>query len=226
MHKCLVFTQVSHSADNSAAAFTEWSGLMRVAIIVVAVSLASVPALASPSCMTQSEARQKFPKEHLWWHGPNRCWSATPPSRQRLAQLNKAREARRAARETQAEREVPEEKKPPQVASATKWREAMSKASPEDISGATARAQAQAEVTLTPLQEPAPPGADWRERWVDIAQRVPPIVGKAGPADLAADAGAAEPVVTPTRVMLALLVLMLAFGTFELVVRRPLRRAD
>jgi hypothetical protein len=197
---------------------------MRVAIIVVAVSLASVPALASPSCMTQSEARQKFPKEHLWWHGPNRCWSATPPSRQRLAQRNKAREAKQAAREAKVEREEPEEKKPPQLASATRWREAMSKASSEDVAGATARAQA--EVTLTPLQEPAPPGAEWRERWVDIVQRVPPVIDRAGPADLAAEGGATEPIVTPTRVMLALLVLMLAFGTFELVVRRPSRRAE
>jgi hypothetical protein len=223
-----VFTQVSHSsADNSAAAFTEWSGLMRVAIIVVAVSLVSVPAMASPSCMTQSEARQKFPKEHLWWHGPNRCWSATPPSRQRLAQRNKLREAKQAAREAKAEREVPEEQQQPQLASATKWREAMSKASSEDIAGATARAQAQAEVSLMPpLQETAPSRADWRERWVDIVQRVPPIADKPGPAVLAADAGATEPIVTPTRVMLAVLVLMLAFGTFELIVRRPSRKAD
>ena len=103
----------------------------------------------------------------------------------------------------------------------------MSKASSEDIAGATARAQAQAEVTLMPpLQETAPPRADWRERWVDIVQRVPPIADKPGPAVLAADAGATEPIVTPTHVMLALLVLMLAFGTFELVVRRPSREAD
>jgi len=224
MHKCLVFTQVSHSADNSAAAYIEWSGLMRVAIIVVAVSLASVPALASPSCMTQSEARQKFPKEHLWWHGPNRCWGATPPSRQRLAQRIRARETRQAVREAEPEREAVEEKKPSRsAASDSKWREAMSKARPEDLVASTsvAAASAQAEVTLVAPATADPPRADWRERWVEIAQRVPPIVDQAGPADLAADARAAEPLVTPTRVMLALLVLLLAFGTFELVVRRP-----
>jgi hypothetical protein len=195
---------------------------MRVAIIVVAVSLASVPALASPSCMTQSEARQKFPKEHLWWHGPNRCWGATPPSRQRLAQRIRARETRQAVREAEPEREAVEEKKPSRSANDTKWREAMSKARPEDLVASTSVASAQAEVTLAPpATDSAPPRADWRERWVEIIPRVPPIVDQAGPADLAADARAVEPLVTPTRVMLALLVLLLAFGTFELVVRRP-----
>ena len=195
---------------------------MRVAIIVVAASLASLPVLASPSCMTQSEARQKFPKEHLWWHGPNRCWSATPPSRQRLAQRIKAGKTRPVARE--AEPEAVDEKKPSRSASDTKWREAMSKARPEDLVASTSVASAQAEVTLAPLaMAPAPPGANWRERWVDIVQRVPPIVDEGGPADLAADARAVEPLVTPTRVMLALLVLLLAFGTFELMVRRPSR---
>jgi hypothetical protein len=193
---------------------------MRVAIIVVAVSLVSLPALASPSCMTQSEARQKFPKEHLWWHGPNRCWGATPPSRQRLAQRIKAGKTRPVARD--AEPEAVEEKKPSRSASDTKWREAMSKARPEDLVASTSVASAQAEVTLAaPAADPAPPRADWRERWVEITQRVPPIVDKADPADLAADARAVEPLVTPTRVMLALLVLLLAFGAFELMVRRP-----
>jgi hypothetical protein len=193
---------------------------MRVAIIVVAVSLASLPALASPSCMTQSEARQKFPKEHLWWHGSNRCWGATPPSRQRLAQRIKAGKTQPVARD--AELEAAEEKKPSHSANDTKWRESMSKARPEDLVASTSVASAQAEVSLAPpVEAPAPPGANWRERWVDIVQRVPPIVDESGPADLAADARVIEPLVTPTRVMLALLVLLLAFGTFELMVRRP-----
>jgi hypothetical protein len=196
---------------------------MRVAIIVVAVSLASLPALASPSCMTQSEARQKFPNSHLWWHGPNRCWDATA-SRARLAQRIRSRETRQAVREAEPEREAVEENKPSRSAAGdSKWREAMSKARPEDLVASTsvAAASAQAEVTLVAPASADPPRADWRERWVEIVQRVPPIVDQAGPADLAADARAAEPLVTPTRVMLALLVLLLAFGTFELVVRRP-----
>jgi len=192
---------------------------MRVAFIAVAVALASSPALASPSCMTQSEARQKFPTAHLWWHGSGRCWDATPPSRQRLAQRNKARATKQAVREAQAEREASEERKPSRSPGETRWREAMSKASPEDLVGVTGSAQAEVRFAVAP----APPRPNFWDRWVDIAQHVPPIEGKTEPADLAADSRAVEPLVTPVRVMLALLVLLLALGTFELVVRRPTR---
>ena len=199
---------------------------MRVAMIVVVIALASSPAfspsLASPSCMTQSEARAKFPREHLWWHGPNRCWDATPPSRARLAQRNKAREAKQAEREVTAEPEAAEEKKPSRWASDNRWRDAMSKASPADLAGMTAPARAQA--GIEPADTTAAPRIDWRERWVDITQRMPPATDRAGPADLAADAGRAEPIVTPVRVMLALLVLLLALGAFELM-RRPARKS-
>src|SRR5262245_15123101 len=122
---------------------------MRVAILVVAVAVASSPALASPSCMTQSEARQKFPTSHLWWHGRDRCWDATAPGRQRLAKRNKARATKQvrreanAERDTRVERDAVEEKKPSRWASETKWREAMSRARPEDLVGVTASAQAE-----------------------------------------------------------------------------------
>jgi hypothetical protein len=194
---------------------------MRVAIIVVAVALVSSPAVASPSCMTQSEARQKFPTAHLWWHGSGHCWDATPPGRQRLAQRNKARAAKQARREARAEREAAEEKKPPRVSSETRWREAMSRAGPEDLVGVTASAQV--EMSLTALVAPAPPRMNFWERWVDIVQRVPPIEAKAELDTLAADPRPVEPLVTPVRVMLALLVLLLAIGAFELVIRRPAR---
>lgn len=198
---------------------------MRVAIIVVAVALASSPALASPSCMTQSEARAKFPKSHLWWHGSERCWDATPPNRHRLAQRNKnkSKEAKRTStsRQAQAAREEAEETKPSRAASQPKWREAMSRARAEDLVGVTASAQA--EVNFAPSVAPAPPRINFGERWVEVAQRLPPIEDRADPADLAADARTGEPLVTPVRVMLTLLLLLLAFGAFELMVRRPAR---
>jgi hypothetical protein len=194
---------------------------MRVAIIVVAVALASTPALASPSCMTQSEARAKFPKSHLWWHGSDRCWDATAPNRHRLAQRNKSRETKRASRQAQDEREEVEEKKPSRAASQPKWREAMSRARAEDLVGVTGSAQA--EVNFAPSMAPAPPRINFWDRWVDVAQRLPPIEDKADPADLAADARVGEPLVTPVRVMLTLLLLLLALGAFELMVRRPAR---
>lgn len=194
---------------------------MRVAIIAAAMALASSPALASPSCMTQSEARAKFPKEHLWWHGPNRCWDATPPSRRRLAERNKAREQRAVPPAPQAAHETKDERKG--WSHAPRWRDAMSRMRPEDLTDAAVSASAGASVDAV-----AGPRTNFWDRWVDIAQRVPPAAARPQPADLAADARGAEPIVTPLRVMLALLVLLLALGAFELMIRRPsgMRRAN
>jgi hypothetical protein len=65
----------------------------------MAVAIMMGPSLAygSPACMTQSEARAKFPKAHLYWHGSERCWNdsaefssralaAVPAPSSRLAQ--------------------------------------------------------------------------------------------------------------------------------------------
>jgi hypothetical protein len=201
---------------------------MRVAIFLAAsaLALASSPSIASPSCMTQAEARAKFPTQHLWWHGPNRCWDATPGRRQ-LAKRIEARKQADAEPEVKAVRTAPEEKKAeekkPVVSNDRRWRDAMSRMRPEDFAGSVGPARAEA--SADPSGTPAVPRVNFFERWVDIAQSVPPIVGKASPADLAADARAAEPLVTPTRVMLGLLVLILSLGLFELL-RRPNRRAD
>lgn len=203
---------------------------MRVAIFLAASALALAPSssIASPSCMTQAEARAKFPTQHLWWHGANRCWDATPGRRQ-LAKRIESRKQAEAEPETKAVREAtvretpaPEEKKAV-VSNERRWRDAMSRMRPEDFAGSVGSARAEA--SADPSGTPAVPRVNFFERWVDIAQSVPPIAGKAAPGDLAADARAAEPLVTPTRVMLGLLVLIMSLGLFELL-RRPNRRAD
>jgi hypothetical protein len=210
---------------------------MRVAISVVAIALifTSSPAPASPSCMTQSEARAKFTTSHLWWHGPNRCWDATP-GRTQLSKRARARETKPAEPEEAAERSAPaaERSAPKETqadvkrkfeAHAARWRDAMSKMRPDDMPDRAASARVEASVgpSLGSSEAPAAPRGNFWDRWVEIAQRVPPVVDKAGPADLAADAGATEPIVTPIRVMLALLVLVLAFGAAELLLRRERR---
>ena len=200
---------------------------MRVAMIGVAIALASsTPALSSPSCMTQSEARAKFPKEHLWWHGAGHCWDANAPSRQRLAQRIK----RQPKQEARAEREPAEETKADEKLRAggsneTRWREAMSRMRAEDMIELQAPARATASVDPVEASSPPSPRMNWGERWVDITQRFPALPGKTSPADLAADAREIEPLVTPIRVMLALLVLLLTLGAYELA-RRPNRGAD
>jgi hypothetical protein len=47
----------------------------------MAVAIMMGPSLAygSPACMTQSEARAKFPKAHLYWHGREHCWNDRAP---------------------------------------------------------------------------------------------------------------------------------------------------
>ena len=54
---------------------------MRVAVIVVFVSVLSTPSEASRSCMTKTEARPHFGSVHIYWHGQDRCWDATPTRR-------------------------------------------------------------------------------------------------------------------------------------------------
>ncbi len=54
---------------------------MRVAVIVVFVSVLSTPSEASQSCMTKTEARPHFGSVHIYWHGQDRCWDATPTRR-------------------------------------------------------------------------------------------------------------------------------------------------
>jgi hypothetical protein len=202
---------------------------MRVAIFLAASALAfaSSPAISSPSCMTQAEARAKFPTTHLWWHGSNRCWGATPGRRQ----LAKRIEGRKQAEsEPRTEREAPEAKpeaKKPAVSSVSSergWRDAMSRMRPEDFAGSVGPARAEA--SADPSGSFAAPRMNFFERWVDIAQRAPPRPDKAAPGDLAADARSVEPLVTPARVMLGLLVLILTLGFFELLRRPNNRRAN
>jgi hypothetical protein len=50
-------------------------------ILAIAITIGPSLAYGSPVCMTESEARAKFPKAHLYTHGSERCWndSATNP---------------------------------------------------------------------------------------------------------------------------------------------------
>jgi hypothetical protein len=44
-------------------------------ILAIAITVGPSLANGSPACMTESEARAKFPKEHLIWLGTNHCWT-------------------------------------------------------------------------------------------------------------------------------------------------------
>jgi hypothetical protein len=49
-------------------------------MLVLAVAIMIGPSLVygSSTCMTEGEARTKFPKAHLYWHGSEHCWNDIP----------------------------------------------------------------------------------------------------------------------------------------------------
>ena len=48
-------------------------------VLFVAFIAWSVPARATPSCMTYAEARAAFHTSHLWWHSMRHCWDDRGP---------------------------------------------------------------------------------------------------------------------------------------------------
>src|SRR5450631_4813641 len=55
--------------------------IMRVAVIVVFVSVLTTASEASKSCMSKTEARQHFGSVWIYWHGKDHCWDATTTGR-------------------------------------------------------------------------------------------------------------------------------------------------
>jgi hypothetical protein len=51
-----------------------------IALVVIVVAPMHAAAAAS-SCMTKSEARRVYATSHLYWHGADHCWDATPGGR-------------------------------------------------------------------------------------------------------------------------------------------------
>ena len=204
---------------------------MRIAVIAVAIVMVSSPSQASPSCMTLVEARAAFGNKHLWWHGPNRCWDATP-SRRRLAERSKAREPKQAAARSgqvdrPAERPIAEEKNPPRWTHETRWREAMSRMLPEDVAALQPNAAAHVSIEILDVPMPrfemppaAAPRTNWRDRWVEVVPSVPSVAEKpAAVAFSTASAPEVEPLLTPTRVILALLAVLLTLALVEILFR-------
>jgi hypothetical protein len=53
-----------------------------IAVSMLIMLVVTTPSDASPSCMTETEARQHFGSVHIYWHGQDHCWDATPTRRQ------------------------------------------------------------------------------------------------------------------------------------------------
>jgi len=180
---------------------------MRIAVIAVAIVMVASPSHASPSCMTQAEARQKLGAVHLYWHGAGHCWGALP-GRHGLVKRDRTKQQR------SAERDAPAAKKPA-TWTHQQWREAMSEMLLEDAPPVRAEARASSEPNEAPARR-----STWLERWVDIAPPAAPIVDKSEPADLLLPAArTVEPMVTPMRVILAFLAVLLTLAVIEILFR-------
>jgi hypothetical protein len=171
---------------------------MRVAVIVVAM-LVSTPSEASKSCMTSAEARQHFGAAHLYWHGPNRCWDATPTRR---------RGSREVQRTTTATRDAERTIDPP------KWREAMSEMVADKDPAPPVAASADA--------RPYQGDTRWIDRWIDIepssiAERWVDIPRAEQPSVIE---GKGQRLVRPHGMVIVFVVLvLLTLGTMEVLFR-------
>jgi hypothetical protein len=188
---------------------------MRTAVIFVFVLLAASPAHASKSCMTMAEARAQFATSHLYWHGSDHCWDATAPlhrlvrsvkPRQQQAQDDNAKPDVAA----QDDSAVPAKREP-------KWRNAMSEMLPVDGPG----------VAVPSLPALAATGINWLDRWVDVAQVAPPSFLRRSPelgaAEVSPTTGQkSDPMVTPVRLILVFLSIVVILGVIELLFRNTI----
>lgn len=136
---------------------------MRISVVSVAVMVLAAPVSASAACMSIGEARQHFGSVHLYWHGSDHCWDASPGRRHDAAKAeHNTREQKRAGSER------------------PKWREARSQ-----LVADNAPVQPRQDAADQPVATPDPPPirimpvklvsylTDWSERWVDVEQKVP-----------------------------------------------------
>ena len=182
---------------------------MRVAVIVVAIVMVATPSHASKSCMTMAEARQQFRTSHLYWHGAGHCWDANAPVHGIVRHI-------RQRSPEQAEQDNQQQKNP-----APMWRNALSEMLPDDGAAQVSVPQIFPQSSWTYDESEAPSARmSWLDRWVDVAQVTPPILasGKAEPAySLPAEGRRVDPLVTPTRILMAFLALAMMLAIIELL---------
>lgn len=166
------------------------------AFIVASISALTVPSQASSSCMSKSEARQHYGSVHIYWHGPDHCWDATP-GRHREVRKNQSdidRQVQRGSRRSD-------------------WRQAMSEMLPDDVPAQTSDARGAGSTA----------SASWLDRWIDIVQVVPraQTERQSEPA-MTLPVLAAEPESGGTPhvvVVLAFFAFLLIFATIEILLR-------
>ena len=182
---------------------------MRVAVVVVFVSILATASEASTSCMTRTEARRHFGSAHLYWHGADHCWNVTAVRRHhrihyvREKSIHHAREQADHQDREKADRQArpkADHQAEPKI-DHPKWHESMSQMLPGD-------------------EEPV--RTSWVDRWVDIEAAQSPLgarwvdIVQAAPADIMA--AESEPMITPRSVMMVITVLTLTLAIVEFLI--------
>jgi hypothetical protein len=181
---------------------------MRVAVIVVTMLAVTTPSEASQSCMSKTEARQHFALAHIYWHGPDHCWDASPSRHHQIQ-----------ARQKPLIPEVERKSEP-------KWHDSMSAMLPDDEAVQSLRRPASLDVERQ--NGDAVIATPWADRWVDIGPSQSP------PAPLVARRVrivqiSPPPVIEPKSVLtvfphdillLAFIAFVLTLGTIGVVYRR------
>ena len=191
---------------------------MRAAVIVGFVLMAATPSYASKSCMTMAEARTQFATSHLYWHGPGHCWDATAPQHRIISRV-KPKEQQQADGDNATPDAAAQEDSPAPAKREPKWRNAMSEMLPVDAPSAAS--------ALPSLPAIATTGLNWLDRWVDVTQIAPPSFLRRNTEAVGAEVSPvvgqkADPMVTPMRLILVFLSIVVILAVIELLFRNTI----
>lgn len=188
---------------------------MRFAVIVVSMLMVATPSEASKSCMSKTEARQHFGSVHIYWHGPDHCWDATPTRRRQIQKVQR-KNGQPKWQNSMSEMLADGEPAPP----------------PGPRTPSDARQQGNDAAAGAPWVdrwldiEPSPPPSPLVARWVDIVQVAPPPTGQrklelsATPPTIIGRE--TDPMVSPRAVVLVCFVIVLSLATIEVLFRRTI----
>jgi hypothetical protein len=221
---------------------------MRVAVMVVVMFAVTTPLQASQSCMSKTEARKNFSSSHIYWHGPDHCWDATPARHHGIHGVRRNAPSREADRkrdrpepdqsqlddqskpdQSKPDQSKPDQSRPNQSKSDQpkldrfKWRDSMSAMLPDADQPLRAARDARADGAENAATGALPSDRDGNAAPSPIASRWVDIVQVAPPPVIEPKP---EPSGTLNGVMLVLIAIVLTAGTVMVlfrftVLRRP-----
>ena len=173
---------------------------MRIGVIVVSMLVLTTASEASESCMTKTEARQHFGSVHIYWHGKDHCWDATPTRRH-----GRIHTVRQKDRLDTVQQTVQQKIHQPS------WHDSMSEMLPDEAPVRTPWVAPQVDIEPPQL---SPPQLSMAERWVDIVQAAPPLAIRKP-----------EPMVTPRGVVMVIVFITLTLA-IVMIFEQPRSRRD